>query len=80
MRSLGAGRGRSFFLLFGETALVAAIACVTGSLGAFSLFGTAAGVLALSGVLFFLTFLLGTAAALFSLHRLSVVQVLTRSA
>lgn len=80
MRSLGAGRGRSFFLLFGETALVAAIACVTGSLGAFSLFGTAAGVLALSGVLFFLTFLLGTAAALCSLHRLSVVQVLTRSA
>lgn len=80
MRSLGAGRGRSFFLLFGETALVAAAACMVGSLGAFLLFGTRAGVLALSGGVFFLTFLCGTAVALFSLHRLSVVQVLTKSA
>lgn len=78
MRSLGAGRGRSFLLLFGETVLLAALSCVAGSLGAVSLFGTAAGVLALSDALFFLAFLLGTAVALFSLHRLSVVQALTK--
>lgn len=79
MRSLGTGRGRSFFLFLGETAFLAAFSCVTGSFWAFSLFGTAAEVLALSGLLFFLTFLLGTSVALFSLHRLSVVQVLTKS-
>ena len=79
MRSLGTGRGRSFLLLFGETTFLAAFACVFGSLGALILFETTAGVLVLSGALFFLTFLLGTAAALFSLHRLSVMQVLTKS-
>lgn len=79
MRSLGTGRGRSFFLFLGETAFLAALSCVTGSFWAFSLFGTVAEVLALSGLLFFLTFLLGTSVALFSLHRLSVVQVLTKS-
>ncbi|MDE7360268.1 MAG: hypothetical protein K2N39_12780, partial [Lachnospiraceae bacterium] len=73
------GRGRSFLLLFGETTFLAAFACVFGSLGALILFETTAGVLVLSGALFFLTFLLGTAAALFSLHRLSVMQVLTKS-
>lgn len=79
MRSLGAGRGRGFFLLFGEAAFLAAFACVSGSLGALALFQTKAGVLVLSGALFFVTFLLGTAVALFSLHRLSVVQVLTKN-
>lgn len=80
MRSIGTGRGRSFLLLLGETVVLAAFACVIGSIGAAALFGTAAGVLALSGVLFFLTFLSGTAAALLSMHRLSVVQALTKSA
>lgn len=80
MRSIGTGRGRSFLLLLGETVVLAAFACVIGSIGAAAFFGTAAGVLALSGALFFLTFLSGTAAALLSMHRLSVVQALTKSA
>lgn len=79
MRSLGTGRGRSFFLLFGETALVAATASLMGSLAALCLFGTKAGVLALAGGLFFLAFLLGTAAALLTLYRLSVMELLTRN-
>ena len=78
MRSIGTGRGRSFLLLLGETVVLAAFACVIGSIGAAAFFGTEAGVLVLSGALFFLTFLSGTAAALFSLHRLSVMQVLTK--
>ena len=75
MRSLGTGRGKSFFLLFGETALVAAGACLLGSFMALILFGTKAGVLALAGVLFFLAFLAGTAAALLALYRLSVMEM-----
>lgn len=80
MRSIGTGRGRSFLLLLGETVVLAAFACVIGSICAAAFFGTAPGVLALSGALFFLTFLSGTAAALLSMHRLSVVQALTKSA
>ena len=78
MRSLGTGRGRSFFLLFGETAMVAALSCLLGSgMGAVFL-GLEAGVLALSGALFFLSFMAGTAAALLMLHKLSVMEVLTK--
>ncbi|MDE6601126.1 MAG: hypothetical protein K2K90_02970 [Lachnospiraceae bacterium] len=78
MRSLGTGRGRSFLLLFGETAFLAAAACVSGSFAALFLFRTKAVVLVLSAALFLLTFLLGTAVALIAFHRLSVMQVLTR--
>ena len=78
MRSLGTGRGRSFFLLFGETAMVAALSCLLGSgMGAVFL-GLEAGALALSGALFFLSFRAGTAAALLMLHKLSVMEVLTK--
>lgn len=79
MRSLGTGRGRSFLLLFGETALVAAGASLLGSLAAFWLLGTKAVVLVLAGGLFFLAFLLGTTAALLALYRLSVMEMLSKN-
>lgn len=79
MRSLGTGRGRSFFLLFGETALVAAGASLLGSLVALVFLRTKAGVLALAGALFFLAFLAGTAAALLALYRLSVMEMLSKN-
>ncbi|MDE6214560.1 MAG: hypothetical protein K2M70_13980 [Lachnospiraceae bacterium] len=79
MRSLGTGRGKSFFLLFGETALVAAGACLLGSFTALIFFGTKAEVLALAGALFFLAFLAGTAAALLALYRLSVMEMLSKN-
>lgn len=78
MRSLGTGRGRSFFLLFGETALVEAAACLAGSLAAALFLRTDASVLALSGEMFFLAFLSGAAMAVLSLHRLSVMEMLTK--
>lgn len=78
LRSLGTGRGRSFFLLFGETALMAAVACLAGSLAAALFFRTDAGVLALSGAMFFLVFLAGAAMAHLSLHGLSVMELLTK--
>lgn len=79
MRSLGTGRGRSFRLLFGETAFVAAVASLSGSLAALLLFGTKAGVLALAGGLFFLAFLAGTAAAILMLYGLSVMDLLSKN-
>lgn len=78
LRSLGTGRGRSFFLLFGETALVAVLSGLLGCAAGFFFLGTAARVLALTGALFFLAFMTGTAAALLLLHRLSVMEVLTK--
>lgn len=77
MRSLGTGRGRSFVLFLGETVLLEAAACLLGSLAAGTLFATAPAVLALSGALFFAAFLLGTVAALLTLHSLSVMELLT---
>lgn len=79
MRSLGTGRGKSFFLLFGETALVAAGACLLGSFTALVFLRTKAEVLALAGALFFLAFLAGTAAALLALYKLSVMEMLAKS-
>ena len=79
MRSLGTGRGKSFFLLFGETALVAAGACLLGSFTALVFLRTKAEVLALAGALFFLAFLAGTAAALLALYRLSVMEMLAKN-
>lgn len=78
MRSLGTGNGRSFFLLFGETTFVAAAACILGSLGSALFFQTDAGVLALSGMMFFPAFLSGAAMAVLSLHRISVMELLTK--
>ena len=78
LRALGAGRGRSFFLFFGEMAVTAAWAALAGSLLAALLFRTAAGALALSGILFFLAFLTGTAAALVAFHKLSVMEMLSK--
>ncbi len=78
MRSLGTGRGRSFFLLFGETALVEAAACILGSLAAAVFLRPAARVLVLSGAMFFLAFLAGAAMAILALHRLSVMEMLTK--
>lgn len=78
LRSLGAGRGRSFFLLFGETALVEAAACFLGSFLAAVFLRTAVGVLALSGAMFFLAFLAGAAMAILALHRLSVMEMLCK--
>lgn len=78
MRSLGAGGGRSFFLLLGETALVEVAACLAGSLAAALFLRTDVGVLALSGEMFFLAFLSGAAMAVLSLHRLSVMEMLTK--
>ena len=78
LRSLGTGRGRSFFLLFGETALVEAAACLLGSLLAAVFLRPAVGVLVLSGSMFFLAFLSGAAMAILALHRLSVMEMLTK--
>ena len=78
LRSLGTGRRRSFFLLFGETVLVEAFACILGSLLAAVFLRPAAGVLALSGAAFFLAFLAGAAMAILLLHRLSVMELLTK--
>lgn len=79
LRSLGTGRGRSFFLLFGETALVEAAACLLGSLLAAVFLRPAPGVLVLSGTAFFLAFLSGAAMAILALHRLSVMEMLTKT-
>ena len=78
MRSLGTGRGRSFFLLFWETAFVAAGACLLGSLAAWVFLHPAVSVLALSGAMFFLAFLSGATMAVLSIHRLSVMEMLTK--
>lgn len=78
MRSLGTGRRRSFLLLFGETALLAALSGFLGGAVGVFLFGTAARVWAFSGALFFAAFMAGTAAALLLLHRLSVMEILTK--
>lgn len=78
LRSLGTGRGRSFLLLFGETALVEAVACLMGSFFAVVFLRSAPGVLALSGATFFFAFLLGAAMAILALHGLSVMELLTK--
>ncbi len=78
MRSLGTGRGRSFLLLFAETALVEAAACLAGSLVAAVFLGTGTKVLLLSGVLFFLAFQAGAAVAVLALQRLGVMELLAR--
>ncbi len=78
MRSLGTGQSRSFFLLLGETAFVEAAACVLGSLAAAVFLRPAARVLALSGTMFFLAFLAGAAMAILALHKLSVMEMLTK--
>lgn len=78
LRSLGTGRGRSFLLLFGETALVETAACLFGSFLAAFFLRPAPGVLALSGVMFLLAFLSGAAMAVFALHGLSVMELLTK--
>lgn len=78
LRSLGTGRGRSFCLFFGEMTVVAAAACLVGSLAAGGFFHMEAGVLVWSGLSFFAAFLAGTAAALCSLHRLSVMEMFAR--
>lgn len=79
LRSLGAGRCRSFFAFFGETAVVAATAVLCGSGMAFLLLSVSLKVSAQAGVLFFFAFLAGTAAALLSLHRLSVMELLSKN-
>lgn len=79
LRSLGAGRCRSFFVFFGETAVVAALAVLCGSGVAFLLFSVSLKVSAQAGTLFFFAFLAGTAAALLSLHRLSVMEMLSKN-
>lgn len=79
LRSLGAGRGRSFCLFFGETAVVAAFAALCGSVAAFGFFSAAGKVSAQAGALFFFAFLAGTAAALLSLHKLSVMEMLSKN-
>ena len=78
LRSLGTGRGRSFFLLFGETVFVEAAACILGSLAAAVFLRSAVRVLVLSGAMFFLAFLAGAAMAILALHRLSVMEMLTK--
>lgn len=78
LRSIGTGRGRSFFLLFGETALVDGAACLLGSAVAAVVLRPGAGVLALAGATFFLAFLAGAAMAILALHRLSVMEMLTK--
>lgn len=78
MRSLGTGRGRSFLLLFAETALVEAAACLAGSLVAAVFLATGTKVLLLSGVLFFLAFQAGAAVAVLGLQRLGVMELLAR--
>lgn len=77
MRSLGTGQNRSFGMFLGETMLLQALACFVGSLAAGRLFSTAPVVLVLADALFFIAFLAGTVAALLSLHRLSVMELLT---
>lgn len=78
MRSLGTGQGRSFFLLFGEMAFVEAAACFLGSLTAAVFLHTRVGVLVLSGTIFFLAFQVGAAMAILALHKLSVMEMLTK--
>ena len=79
LRSLGTGRGRSFFLLFGETALVEAAACILGSVLAAVFLRPAVSVLVLSGAMFLIAFLAGAAMAILALHRLSVMEMLTKT-
>lgn len=57
---------------------MAAGACLLGSLAAWVFLHPGVSVLALSGAMFFLAFLSGATMAVLSIHRLSVMEMLTK--
>ena len=76
MRSVGMGWGHCFWVMLAENLMIEAVVCAAVSLPAL-LTGVAGGrALLLSDAVFMLAFLLGSAAALWSFHRLSVMEVL----
>ena len=79
MRSLGVGRGRSFYIFFLEYLILALLGCALGSLCAAPL--ASGGWKTFSGVavLFTCCYLLGMSAALLAMGRLSVMAVLTKN-
>ncbi len=79
MRSLGVGKGRSFYIFFLEYLILALFGCAFGSLCAAPL--AAGGWKTFSGVavLFACCYLLGMSAALLAMGRLSVMAVLTKN-
>jgi len=77
MRSLGTGQRVCFYIFTLENAVLALSGGFFGSLAAALLIeGAAIGVLFLSAGVFFVCYLLGTAAALYGLGRFSVIDVL----
>lgn len=77
MRLVGMSRGHCFYVLLFENVMIEAAACVLVSLPAM-LTGMVSGrALLLADAVFLLAFLLGSAAALWSFHRLSVMEVLS---
>lgn len=78
MRSVGMGWGRCFFVLLSENAVISALACIAVSLPVLLTGAVSGGALLFSDAVFFLSFLLGGAVALWSFHRLSVMEVLGR--
>ncbi len=78
MRSLGMSWRHCFLLLLAESAVTETAACATGSLLALAILKTQPAVLLLAGGLFLGAFLAGTAGALWSFRRLSVMAVLGR--
>ncbi len=76
MRSVGMGWWSCFFVMLLENLMIEAAACAAVSLPAF-LTGMVSGrALLYSDAVFLLAFLLGSAAALWTFHRLSVMEVL----
>jgi len=79
MRSLGTGQKACFYIFMSENAVLALCGGLLGSLAAALLIeSTVIGVLFLSTGIFFVCYLLGTAAALYGLGRFSVIDVLSQ--
>lgn len=76
MRSVGMGWGHCFLVLLFENVMTSAAACAVVSLPVLPAGMMSAKALLFSDAVFFLSFLLGSAAALWSFHSLSVMEVL----
>lgn len=76
MRSVGMGWGRCFSVLLFENIMTSAAACVMVSLPVLLTGMVSVGALLFSDAVFFLSFLVGSTAALWSFHGLSVMEVL----
>lgn len=77
MRSVGMGWGHCFLVMLLENLMIEAAACGAVSLPALLTKAVSGRAVFISDAVFLLAFLLGSAAALWSFHRLSVMEVLS---